>query len=76
MAVSAVLAGLYISLYQCSLSAGLEHCFTSVTLSRQMDPMCSWPRPPEPWFRMPVRWQLQTPLIQPLGCTCSSPKAN
>jgi hypothetical protein len=38
MKASAVLAGLYISLYQCSLSAGLEHCPASVIISRQMNP--------------------------------------
>jgi len=38
MEVSAVLAGLYISLNQCSLSLGLEHCHSSVIISRQMNP--------------------------------------
>ncbi len=35
---SAVRAGLYISLNQCSLSAGLEHLLASVIVSRQMNP--------------------------------------
>jgi hypothetical protein len=38
MGPSAVLAGLYISLNQCSLSPGLEHCPASVIISRQMNP--------------------------------------
>jgi len=36
--VSAVHAGLYISLNQCSLSKGLEHRPVSVNISRQMIP--------------------------------------
>jgi len=35
---SAVLAGLYISCNQCSLSPGLEYCPASVIISRQMNP--------------------------------------
>lgn len=27
----------------------------------------SLPRPPEPWFRMTVRWYSQTPLIRRTG---------
>jgi hypothetical protein len=38
MRLSAAHAGLYISLNQCSLSKGLEHCLTGVSISRQMNP--------------------------------------
>jgi hypothetical protein len=37
-AVSAVRAGLYISLNQCSMSPGLEHHLASVIMSRYMNP--------------------------------------
>jgi len=43
------------------MSPGLEHLLGSVIISRQMNPTPGWPRPPEPRFRMPVRWHLQTP---------------
>ena len=35
---SAVLAGLYISLNQCSMSPGLEYRLAGVIISRQMNP--------------------------------------
>jgi hypothetical protein len=38
MQSSAVRAGLYISLNQCSLSTGLENLLASVIVSRQMNP--------------------------------------
>ncbi len=38
MHLSAVHAGLYISLNQCSLSKGLEHFLIGVSISRQMNP--------------------------------------
>jgi len=48
MALSAVHAGLYISLNQCSLSPGLVHRLVSVIVSRQMNPTPVCPCPPEP----------------------------
>ena len=46
--VSAVRAGLYISLNQCSLSSGLVHCLAGASVSRQTNPKPCCPRPPEP----------------------------
>jgi hypothetical protein len=36
--LSAMFAELYISLNQCSMSLGLEHCLASVIVSRQTNP--------------------------------------
>jgi len=57
--------GLYISLNQCSTSTGLVNCQAGVIVSRQTNPKPDCPRPPEPRFRMTVRWHSQTPFIPP-----------